>query len=389
MQPCIAFPDEVAGMKTTNERQILCGAAVAAAGIDTHAVRVDRRRWAGAIAAGPWWVAGSVGALVPLRRVAAAEPLRVRRALMGTWIDAVLAEGDRAATRRAVDDAFAQMHRLATMMSRFDPASRLGVLNRAAGRSAVPVPPEMMSVLHDAAALARRTGGAVDVTVGALTPGPDDPVPHAVPDDRQVREALRHVDARLLQLDAVAGRAWLADPDTRVDLGALAKLPILAAGLDVLRARAPGGAMINGGGDVLVTERDDGRPWRIGVRDAALPDRLLAVLPMRAGVVVSSGDYERFVMHGGRRYHHIIDPATGRPAAGLHGVTLVAQHVDQVNGLGTAAMVVGPARALPLLQACQVREAILMGADGRVTCTGGLAQRLEPAPGRSAIRGLA
>lgn len=332
-------------------------------------VRISRRNLARALAVAP---------LLPLPVLAAAAaPLNVRRPLMGTWVDITVADGHHRGARHVVADAFAEMQRLARLMSRFDPDSRLGLLNRAAGRHAVPVPPEMMAVLQQARSVSLRTSGAFDATVGGLVPAATTAA-IVVPDDAALRAALAHVGTRYLRLDADRQTAWLDDPLTQLDLGGIAKLPILEAGLQVLSANGVRGAMVNGGGDVLVSARADGRAWRIGVRDPRAPERLLAVVPLRAGVVASSGDYERFVMHEGRRYHHVIDPATGRPTRGIRGVTLVGARAADVNGLGTAAMVAGPSRVAALLARCGADRALFVREDGSAWVSPALARGLEP-----------
>jgi thiamine biosynthesis lipoprotein len=97
---------------------------------------------------------------------------------------------------------------------------------------------------------------------------------------------------------------------------------------------------------VLAAGSLQGRPWRVGVRDPAAPARLLGVLELQGGgVVASSGDYERGFVRAGRRLHHVLDPRTGWPTEGVHGVALRARTVDEVNGWGTALMVRGAAQA--------------------------------------------
>lgn len=325
--------------------------------------------------------------IAPLTARADDAGVRARRRLMGTWIDVVVADGAQPGVEAAVAAAFAEMARLEGLMSRYAPDSVVTTLNRAAGREAIAVPPEMLAVLLDAQSLTTRTGGRFDVAMGRLTPGPGGVEAGRVPDDDAVRAALRHVRTGGLTIDARRSTARIGNPLVQIDLGGVAKLPILSVGLATLSAHGIRGAMVNGGGDVLASARFDGRPWRIGVRDPAVPDTLLAVLPLHAGVVASSGDYERFVMHAGRPYHHVIDPATGRPSRGVHGVTLVADSVARVNGLGTAAMVAGPRDGPALLARCGVREAMMVGADGRTWISPALARRLVPPPGRDRIRG--
>ncbi|MCK6419780.1 MAG: FAD:protein FMN transferase [Aquabacterium sp.] len=327
--------------------------------------------------------------VLPALAASAAGPAPAGRTLMGTWVTIDLAQPQHPQAERIVGAAFDEMLRLERLLSHHDAGSALSMLNRAAGQGPQVVPVELLDALALAQAAAVRTGGRFDPTVGRLTRGVDGLAAGMVPADALVHAARAHIGHARLRIDPARRQAAITDPATRLDLGGVAKLPILEAGLRVLHAHGLRGVIINGGGDVLATARPDGRPWRIGVRDPAAPDDLLAVLPLHHGVVASSGDYERFVSHEGRRYHHIVDPATGRPSRGLHGVTLVADRVAEVNALGAAAMVAGPGQAGSMLAACGVTQALLVGEDTRVHCTPALAAKLQPAPGRLSVRGLA
>ncbi|HJV68411.1 FAD:protein FMN transferase [Ideonella sp.] len=340
-----------------------------------------RRHLLGALACG-----SAVGWLAAPARAGAAPALRDSRVLMGTRVDIALDGAATASLQQALDCAWAEMQRLADMMSRYVPGNPLDALNRAAGHRPIPIPLEMMGVLKSARRISRRTEGAFDPTVGSLAGWDFGSDARHIPDGQEIRRELRFVNFRRLILDETAGTAFLQRAGTRLDLGGVAKLPILRAGLDVLERAGVPAAMVNGGGDVLVGGGGPDRAWRIGVRDPATPERLLAVLPLTRGIVASSGDYERGWSQGGRRFHHVLDPATGYPTEGVHGVTLVGEHVDDVNGLGTAAMVMGPGRGVALLAATPQRQALLVGRDGQVWVSPALSARLEPAPGEPSLQ---
>jgi thiamine biosynthesis lipoprotein len=333
------------------------------------------------------FIAGvSLAPLVPLPARATAAPLRMRQPLMGTVVDITVADAGGHGLHALVDQAFDDMRRLERLMSRFDAGSLVSRINREAGRASVAIPPELMAVLRYARQRSQLTGGAFDPALGQLT-AQADPGAARIEAARR-REYLAHAGNRTLELDTGRSSARLTDPLARLDLGGVAKLPILAAGLHRLEQACVSGCLINGGGDVLATARADGQPWRIGIRDACDPDRLLGVVALQAGVVASSGDYERFAMIDGQRVHHIIDPKSGQPTTGLHGVTMVAERPEQVNALGPAAMVAGSALAMPRLQAWGVDRALLMHADGRTEVSAALRESLQPPPGRRDIRGL-
>jgi len=189
--------------------------------------------------------------------------------------------------------------------------------------------------------------------------------PH-MPTRAAIAAQLPKVDYRFLKLDPQAGTAFLQLPGMRIDLGGIAKLPIIDAGMRVLEGHGIHNAMINGGGDIEVQGITGGRPWHIGIRDARQPDRLYGVLSLSHGFVVSSGDYERYFIRAGRRYQHILDPNTGYPTRGMHGVTLIADRLNDVNGLSAALMVLGPKRAREFIQTSAGLRGILFAADGGV-----------------------
>ena len=151
--------------------------------------------------------------------------------------------------------------------------------------------------------------------------------------------------------------------------------------MKVLRAEGVENAMVNGGGDVLTHGLWQGRAWRVGLRDPRAPERLLGVVPVAGtGVVASSGDYERFFFHAGQRQHHVLNPRTGRPSSGVHGVSLVARDVAAVNGLGAALMVQGPQAGRALAQRMPGLAVLIAGQDGGVWQSTAMSALLEPVP---------
>nr|WP_236901450.1 FAD:protein FMN transferase [Cupriavidus necator] len=300
------------------------------------------------------------------------------RRLLGTRVDIVVQHGSHGAVQAAIAAAFAEMARLEQLMSRYRPDSQVSALQRAAGRHPVRVAPELMAVLQAAAAVSARCRGAFDITVGAFAGWRFGADGSRVPDAAELARARPLVDYRQVVLDARRGEVMLARPGMRLDLGGIAKLPILEAGMQVLRRHGLANAMVNGGGDVLAMGQLQGRDWRIGVRDPLAPARLLGVLQVADAVVASSGDYERCFVAGGRRYHHVLDPATGLPTAGPRGVTLVAPGAAAVNGLGAALMVAGQPGWKRLTSGLAGVDGLVVGDGGR-WMSPGMAHRLRQA----------
>lgn len=308
--------------------------------------------------------------------LARADVHRASRVLMGTRVD-IVAQGDSpSATAAAVQAAFAEMQRLERMMSRYRADSLVSALNRQAGRQSVPVPPELMAVLQRAAELSRLSEGAFDITVGAYQGWSFDPLDARLPTPEELRRERRLVNFQDVALQPRQGLARLERAGMRIDLGGVAKLPILQAGTRVLEQHGLRHFMLNGGGDVLTRGQLQGQDWRVGIRDPRAPERLIGTVQLQEGCVASSGDYERFFEREGRRYHHVLNPATGMPSQGVRGVITVSREPERLNGLGAAVMVSGAPAGHRLLSRLPEVDSLVVDADARVWATGDMQRRL-------------
>jgi thiamine biosynthesis lipoprotein len=218
-----------------------------------------------------------------------------------------------------------------------------------------------------------------DMTVGALKswhfePGSPARVP---PSDALAREQ-DLIGSSGLILDARASTARLARAGMALDLGGVAKLPILAAGMRRLEDWGVHNALINGGGDVLYLGRNQGQAWRVGVRDPRQPARVMGVLPLQGqGVLAASGDYERCFFENGQRQHHILDPRTGRPSRGACGVSLWARDIAAVNGMGAALMIGGREFAQDLAARTPELQVMLVDREQMIWSTAGIRNSLQ------------
>lgn len=272
-----------------------------------------------------------------------------QRLLMGTRVDMIVAAVPPALAEEAQAKAWSRMEALAWEMSRYEAGNSLAQLaERAGGGQVLPVSLELGDVLGAALQRARDTGGLYDPTVGRykdwdFRPG------HEREASADALRAQRDLQGwRHLHLDARRTQARLDKAGLQLDLGGVAKLPILQAGLQVLREHGITQALLNGGGDVLTLgQAAPDRAWRVAVRDPRQPTRWLGVvdMPRHGAVLAASGDYERSFQGRVRRCHHILDPRTGEPSQGLHGLALLADSVGAVNAWGPAMMVAGPTRA--------------------------------------------
>lgn len=267
-------------------------------------------------------------------------------------------------------DARAYLMALNTAWSCFREDSLISRINRAAGEAPVAVDRDTFEVLREAKAYGELTEGAFDVTMGPLADLWREAIREKrLPADEDVWSALQLVDWRDMVLDEGTSSVKLRRPGMRIDLGGIAKGYAVDGLRARLRQRGVRRALLDLGGTVATL----GCRLPIGVRDPFRPyGGPMGTLTLEDRVAVTSGVYERFAWVDGHRYHHIADPRTGYPVrSGLVSVTLVGEQGAALDALATAALILGPERTVPLLNA-QGMDAVFVTDRGRVLVTRGL-----------------
>jgi thiamine biosynthesis lipoprotein len=275
-------------------------------------------------------------------------------------------EADRIA-RRAVGEA----ERIEAKYSRFLPGSVVSWINRDAGRTPVAVDPETEHLVREALRLAEATGGAFDPTVGVMRRVWDFREGR-VPDPAEVEALLPSVDYR--QVSVTGGCVFLRRAGMELDLGGIGKEYAADRMAEILRQEGVESAVVNLAGDLrTLGTRGDGRPWKLGVAHPRERGRCrFSVRLTGDGGVASSGDYERFFIREGVRFHHLLDARTGWPARGIAATTVVAPTAFQAGLAATAAFLLGPVEGRDYLEESPGLEGALITEYGELLATSGL-----------------
>jgi thiamine biosynthesis lipoprotein len=278
--------------------------------------------------------------------------------------------------------------RLEELMSRFLPGSEISAINRSAGRSGEKVSLDTFAVLARAVEFSKACHGLFDVTVGPLVDLWDAGKGAASPpEDSRIREILPLVDYTDLVLDPRRRSAGLRRAGQSLDLGGVGKGYAGDKFIEILKDHGVSSAFVNLGGNVVALgAKPDGSEWRVGIRHPRQEESLVGLVAVRDKAVVTSGDYQRyFTDRHGRRFHHLLDPSTGYPAAsGLVSVTVVADRSLLADALSTMAFVAGTDGGLDLIRRFPGAEAILIDVGLSVHVTRGLEGCFVAADGVSA-----
>jgi thiamine biosynthesis lipoprotein len=262
------------------------------------------------------------------------------------------------------------------MMSVWKPGSELLQLNAAAGDHPIKVSPEMREILAAAIEVGDWTNGKFDVTFGALSglwkfdaQNQD----NSIPTSAEIARRVAFIDYHTVVIDPAAGTAFITRKGVSAHLGGIGKGYAVDRVASLLRGAGLRDFMIQFGGDLLLSGHRGDRPWRAAIRDPRGPvDKVFAALDLSDETFSTSGDYERFFVADGRRYHHIIDPDTGEPARGSRSVTIVAKTGTVADALSTGVFVMGPEQGMALIERLPDVEGVIVSDRNDVLVSSGL-----------------
>lgn len=246
--------------------------------------------------------------------------------------------------------------------------------------SPAPVPAELLTMISASHDLFQSSQGLFNPAIGNLINlwqmhRHDDP--GISPPDPEDIARLTQQNPRMTDIRLIGNALHSSNRAVQLNLGAFAKGHAIDLALDYLQARGVEHAIINAGGDLRVIGRHGQRPWRIGIRHPRNND-VIAWLDTEAGEsVFTSGDYERFYMHEGRRYHHILDPRTGYPAGGATSVSVIHGDAGTADAAATALFVAGPERWHEIARSMGIKYVMLIDSDMRIHMNPAMQQRVH------------
>ena len=283
---------------------------------------------------------------------------------------------------RIADAAFDEISRIETMMTTYTDTSALSKVNAAAGVSPVKVPSELIALIERAIKISEMTDGKFDITFGAI--GKlwrfRDTAP-TLPDIDVLKANLPLLDYRAIKIDKQASTVMLEKKGMSMGLGAIAKGYAVDKASEILRSSGINDFIMYGGGDIFISGKKGTEPWRVGIQDPRDRTNYFADFPMQKNAaVVTSGDYEKFFILNGKRYHHILDPDTGYPADGTVSVTIITASAADADAFATGIFVLGPEKGMALIESTPNLEGVIVDTTLTPRVSSGLKTMIEMRP---------
>lgn len=310
-------------------------------------------------------------------------PVTVTRTqmLMGTLVRITAVAPSEVQAQASATAGFQEIRRLEDLLSTWIATSELSRVNAAAGREPVTVSPDTLLIVQRSLDMARLTDGGFNIAIGPAVEAWSVTERQRVPSDRELETVRPLTDLTQVSLDEQARTVFLARPGMRIDVGGIGKgFAADRAVTAMQRAGATAGVVALSGDIKTFGRMPGGRPFIFGIQHPRKEGALLARLTLQDEAISTAGDYERFFEREGIRYHHILDPATLRPARGCQSVTIVATEGTMADGLDTGIFVMGPEAGMALIERLPGVEGVIVDSEGRVLVSSGLKDRLQLEP---------
>lgn len=293
--------------------------------------------------------------------------------LLGTLVEIKIPceKKEEQAARHAIKCARDEIARLEQLMSPYLPESDISKVNRDASTSPVQVSKETFQTVKKAIEFSVLSDGAFDISfmpVGKLWGlNPENPY---IPTDQEIRQKLPLVNYKNIVLDDEKKTIFFKEKAMEIGLGGIAKGTAVNWAVKAIKNQGFDNALVNAGGDLYALGLNaEKKPWRVGIQHPRDKSKFLTTIEVSNRAVVTSGDYERMVDVNGKRYHHILDTRTGRPADKSISVTIVTRDTEAADALATAVFVLGAEKGMKLAKMIPETEALIVSSDKKIYST--------------------
>ncbi len=291
--------------------------------------------------------------------------------IMGTEITVDLWHEDESVAAHCGALVFEEMERINQLMSPYLPQSELARINAEAAEKPVIISEELFNLIKESLKYSEMSHGAFDITfasVGYMY----DYRNKQHPSDQVIDQAVTKINYHHIQLNEQQHSIRFAVKGVRIDLGGIAKGYAIDNSVAILKHCGIRNGYVSAGGDSRIIGDRNGRPWILGIKHPRQSDKVVVKLPLSNVAVSTSGDYERYFIEDGKRYHHILRPQTGRPVDETWSTTVIGENATMTDALSTTLFVLDGKSALDLIEKIPGVDAIIIDAKGNMHYSSGL-----------------
>ena len=291
------------------------------------------------------------------------KEFRKSQKLMGNMFEITVVDDRDSVAFEHIETAVLEIQRIENLLTTYKDNSQTNLINRNAGIKPVKVDAEVFQLIERSQRISEITDGYFDISYGGIdkTFWNFDREMKQLPDAELVKEHLKLVNYKNILLDAESQTVFLKEKGMRIGFGGIGKGYAAEMAKRILQERNVISGVVNASGDLTTWgTQADGKPWTIGIADpdhAALP---FSYMNITNTSVATSGNYEKFVMIGGKKYSHTINPKTGMPVSGIKSVTIICPNAEIADAMATPVGIMGIDAALNMVNQINHLECIII-----------------------------
>jgi thiamine biosynthesis lipoprotein len=297
-----------------------------------------------------------------------------RLSMLGSPFEIMVVAKDTVQANIYIDIAIGEVRRIENEISDWIPTTPISEVSRNAGIKPVKVPAEVFELVERAIKVSQITSGAFDISYASMDRiWKFDGSMKEMPTPEAIKKSVEKIGYKNIILDKKEQTIFLKKEGMKLGLGGIGQGYIADKIQALLSSKGCSSGLVNVSGDIFAWGRQpDGKPWTVGIVNPMNKNKIIATFPLENSAVETSGSYEKFVVFGGKRYSHIIDPRTGYPAMGVVSVSVFAKKTEIADALATGIFVLGVDVGLDLVNQLKGIECIIVDDKGKIFASKGI-----------------
>lgn len=289
--------------------------------------------------------------------------------LMGNQFEISVVSHNEEWAQQRIDMGVEEIRRIERILTTFKDDSETALINRNAGIQPVKVSEEVFRLIERSIRISQFTQGAFDITYGSIDKRlwNFDKTMTSLPDPKLAKQMVRLINYRNIILDHQEQTVFLKEAGMRIGFGGIGKGYAAEMAKAVMQKAGVTSGVVNASGDLAAWGyQPNGKPWTVGIVHPDAAHLPFSYMNVTDKAVATSGNYEKFVMIGGKKYSHTINPRTGLPVTGIKSVTIISPNAELCDALATPVTIMGVKAGLHLINQLNGIECVIIDDDNRL-----------------------
>ena len=283
--------------------------------------------------------------------------------LMGNKFEISVVSDSEAWANERIQAAVNEIKRIEQLLTTFREDSETNQINKYAGIQPVEVSDETFNLIERSIRLSGITQGAIDISYGSIDKRlwNFDTKMKALPDPETAKKMVRLINYRNIMLDRDKHTVFLKEEGMRIGFGGIGKGYAAEKAKAVMIKLGVESGIVNASGDLTAWGlQPNGEEWTIGIADPNRSGQVFSYMKITGLAIATSGNYEKYIMIGNKKYSHTINPRTGLPVTGIKSVTIITKNAEIADAMATPVTVMGIEAGLNMINQMKDIEAIII-----------------------------